>query len=80
MPLHFEMIHQRTSGTQNFLVLFGGNSSQVAGTDVVRAFADELMAQRGVRHGKLNIIALLPETHHAHDGHGATHVHYKPAR
>jgi CopG family nickel-responsive transcriptional regulator len=46
----------------------------------VRQFADALMAERGVRHGKLNLIALAAEHHHAHDEHGSAHVHYRPAR
>lgn len=46
----------------------------------VRRFADALMAERGVRHGKLNMIALAVEHHHAHDEHGEAHVHYRPAR
>lgn len=46
----------------------------------VRQFADALMAERGVRHGKLNAIALEVEKRHAHDEQGETHVHYRPAR
>lgn len=46
----------------------------------VRQFADALMAERGVRHGKLNVIALEAEHHHAHDEHSEAHVHYRPAR
>jgi CopG family nickel-responsive transcriptional regulator len=46
----------------------------------VRQFAEALMAERGVRHGKLNVIALEAERHHAHDEHGEAHVHYRPAR
>ena len=46
----------------------------------VRRFADALMAERGVRHGKLNLIALEAEQHHTHDGQGEPHVHYRPAR
>ncbi len=46
----------------------------------VRQFADALMAECGVRHGKLNLIALEAEHQHAHDEHGAAHVHYRPAR
>jgi CopG family nickel-responsive transcriptional regulator len=46
----------------------------------IRRFADSLMAERGVRHGNLNLIALEAEQHHAHDAHGAAHVHYRPAR
>jgi CopG family transcriptional regulator, nickel-responsive regulator len=46
----------------------------------VRRFADAMMAERGVRHGKLNLIALEAEHHHAHDDHGEAHVHYRPTR
>ena len=49
-------------------------------TAEVRQFADVLMAESGVRHGKLNLIAPEPENHHAHDEHGTAHVHYRPAR
>jgi CopG family nickel-responsive transcriptional regulator len=49
-------------------------------TAAVRQFADALMAQSGVRHGQLNVIALEAEHHHAHDAHGTPHVHYRPAR
>ena len=48
-------------------------------TTEVRQFADALIAERGVRHGKLNVIALEAEQHHAHDEHGESHVHYRPA-
>ena len=41
---------------------------------------DELIAARGVRHGQLNLISLAAEHHHAHDGQGEEHVHYRPAR
>ncbi len=46
----------------------------------VRRFAEALMAERGVRHGQLNVIVLETEQHHAHDAHGQAHVHYRPAR
>jgi len=46
----------------------------------VRRFAEALVAERGVRHGQLNVIALEIEQHHAHDDHGDSHVHYRPAR
>mgnify|MGYP001184947103 CR=1 FL=1 len=46
----------------------------------VQQFADALVAERGVRHGKLNVIALEAEHHHAHDEHGEAHVHFRPAR
>ena len=48
-------------------------------TALVRRFADSLTAERGVRHGQLNLIPLEAEHHHAHDGHGEAHVHYKPS-
>ena len=49
-------------------------------TAEVRQFAESLIAERGVRHGKLNVIALEAVRHHAHDEHGEAHVHYRPAR
>ena len=49
-------------------------------TAEVRRFAEALMAERGVRHGQLNVISLEAEHHHAHDEHGEAHVHYRPAR
>ena len=49
-------------------------------TALVRQFAGALMAERGVRHGQLNLIALQAEHHHAHDEQGEEHVHYRPAR
>lgn len=49
-------------------------------TAAVRQFAESLIAERGVRHGKLNVIALEAVRHQAHDEHGEAHVHYRPAR
>lgn len=58
-------------------------------TQEVRRFAEALMAERGVRHGKLNLVtaeldAHQAHSHHDHDdsdvGHGHPHVHLKPAR
>lgn len=49
-------------------------------TAAVRRFADAMMAESGVRHGKLNVIALEAEHHHAHDEGGEKHCHYRPAR
>lgn len=50
-------------------------------TAEVRRFADSVCAQRGVHHGKLNLISV--EQHQAHQhGHGpheAPHLHVKPA-
>lgn len=48
----------------------------------VREFADALMAERGVRHGQLNLIPLLdePHPHHHHGEDGIAQFHYKPRR
>lgn len=48
--------------------------------DQVRSFANAMMAERGVRHGQLNVIALQAVHHHAHDEHAEPHVHYRPVR
>jgi CopG family nickel-responsive transcriptional regulator len=57
-------------------------------TSAIRVFADTLMAQRGVRHGQLNVVAVElagghahPHEHahlHAHGAVDAAHVHLKP--
>lgn len=57
-------------------------------TSAVRAFSDALMAERGVRHGLLNVVAVevdaghaYPHEHphtHATDEQPHTHVHLKP--
>lgn len=51
-------------------------------TASVRAFADALTAQRGVRHGQANIVTVeIASQAHAHGYRprgGATHVHLKP--
>ena len=44
----------------------------------VRRFADSLIAESGVRHGQLNVIALQAEHHHAHEVAGKPHTHYRP--
>lgn len=46
----------------------------------VRRFADALIAERGVRHGNLNMVAIEVEHDQAHHDHGDAHVHYHPAR
>jgi len=49
--------------------------------DEVQTFADRLIAERGVRHGQLNVVTadLGYQHRHAHDhGHGAPHRHLKP--
>lgn len=46
-------------------------------TDAVRRFADAISAERGVRHGHLNLIAV--DLHHPHDHvHEAAHPHSHP--
>lgn len=54
-------------------------------TAVVRRFAEMLMAERGVRHGKLNLVAVDVGQGHAHrykpgGRRGTHHVHLRPAR
>ena len=53
-------------------------------TAEVRRFADALMAERGVRHGKLNLVAVEVGQRHTHGykaaGKATHHVHLKPAR
>lgn len=49
-------------------------------TAEVQQLADAMIAERGVRHGHLNLIALEVEHHHAHDDHGHAHVSFSPAR
>jgi CopG family nickel-responsive transcriptional regulator len=47
----------------------------------VRRFADLVCAQRGVHHGKLNLISMEQHQSHRHSGgkKHAPHVHLKPA-
>lgn len=54
-------------------------------TVVVRDFANALIAERGVRHGQLNLVAVELDQHHVHPhehSHGSAadhgHVHLKP--
>ncbi len=42
-------------------------------TDVVRRFADALIAERGVRHGQINLVPVDEDA-----GHGHGHVHSHP--
>lgn len=42
----------------------------------VRQFAEEIMAERGVRHGLLNLVNVNISAPHTHDG--STHRHLKP--
>ena len=45
----------------------------------VRKFANALVAERGVRHGQLNLV-MVDLAHQHHHGDGAPHVHLKPQR
>jgi CopG family nickel-responsive transcriptional regulator len=55
-------------------------------TASVRAFSDALMAERGVRHGQLNLVAVevdgghvqAHEHHHVPDHASHSHIHLKP--
>jgi len=42
----------------------------------VREFAEEIIAERGVRHGNLNLVSVELDAPHTHDG--STHRHLKP--
>lgn len=44
----------------------------------VRHFADEITAERGVRHGKLNLVSLETSSSHTHDDLTAPHTHVTP--
>jgi CopG family nickel-responsive transcriptional regulator len=43
----------------------------------VRQFAEEIIAERGVRHGQLNLVSVELTPSHSHGG-GARHRHLKP--
>ena len=54
-------------------------------TSQVRAFADALVAERGVRHGQLNVVSVeVDQGRHAHGyapaGRASPHLHLKPRR
>lgn len=49
-------------------------------TAEVKKFADALIAESGVRHGQLNLIALQAGHHHSHGKGGQPHQHYRPVR
>ena len=44
--------------------------------EAVRRFAEELIAERGVRHGQLNLVPVEPGAEHRHGG--ARHRHLRP--
>ena len=45
----------------------------------VQVFADNVCAERGVHHGKLNLISVELHQHHHHGDPRQPHVHLKPA-
>lgn len=45
----------------------------------VHRFADALTAERGVHHGKLNLVSLEAGDGHRHGDHSPAHVHVHPA-
>lgn len=48
-------------------------------TSVVQAFAEQIVALRGVRHGNIHIVPLRPDDHGHTHGHGPlVHHHYEP--
>ena len=67
--MHVHLDHEHCLET----VLLRGPST------VVRAFADTVCAERGVHHGKLNLISVESHQHHQHGGGAAPHMHFKPA-
>ena len=48
-------------------------------TALVSAFADAVCAERGVHHGKLNLVSVEPHQPHQHGPAQAAHLHLKPA-
>lgn len=68
--MHAHLDHEHCLET----VLLRGAAAQV------QAFADALCAERGVHHGKLNLISVETHHPHRHDGEHAPHVHLRPAR
>lgn len=47
--------------------------------DAVQSFADSVCAERGVHHGKLNLISVQPHHPHQHAVGAPPHVHLRPA-
>ena len=48
-------------------------------TALVAAFADAVCAERGVHHGKLNLVSVMSHQPHQHGPEQAAHLHLKPA-
>jgi CopG family nickel-responsive transcriptional regulator len=64
--MHVHLDHEECLET----VLLKGAVSQV------RQFAEEIIAERGVRHGQLNLVSVQMSKPHSHGG--TTHRHLKP--
>lgn len=47
-------------------------------TEQVMQFAETVIAEKGVRHGKFNLIPADQEVSSLHHGHGHRHVHMRP--
>jgi CopG family transcriptional regulator, nickel-responsive regulator len=47
-------------------------------TDVVKEFAESVIAEKGVRHGKFNVIPVETESRGHSHGHGHKHTHIRP--
>ncbi len=46
--------------------------------DTIRAFSDEIMTQRGVRHASLHVVPVrISADRHRHDADGSPHVHFE---
>ena len=48
-------------------------------TALVAAFADAVCAERGVHHGKLNLVSVMSQQPDQHGPEQAAHLHLKPA-
>lgn len=66
--MHAHLDHEHCIET----VLLRGPASQV------QQFADAMCAEKGVLHGKLNLIGVQEHGPHHHDTHGTPHRHVKP--
>ena len=67
--VHVHLDHEHCLET----VLLRGPSHEV------RAFSDKVCAERGVHHGKLNLISAEPHYRHSHGAQAEPHLHLKPA-
>jgi len=86
IPMERIRLVQGDTDRANGVGSVGSRSLFVGGTAAVVAFADRVCAERGVRHGKLNLISVEGDDHHSHRhpgtgrcAKGEAHVHFKPA-